>query len=286
MPLLTDLSAFFSLAAPLLAADPQRNNLPLGLLQQAQARSRPLDIMAYQPAGSETLVALRTDPERALILGGKVCPERLAGARLLAEELFAAQLDIHSVNGPQALAEAFASSWSALSGVPSRPHMHQGFYVLTQVTPPPAIAGHLRPAHPHELAQIQDWTWAFLQEALPDDPELRSTVDVHTAEKIAKGQIFVWDQAGEAVTMAAWQRPQDEGVCVSLVYTPPARRKQGLAAACVAALSQHLLDSGYRWCCLFTNLDNPTSNALYERLGYVATESYLNISLGRAHASP
>lgn len=279
MPIVTEFPAFFAAAEPILAADPQRNNLPLGLLQQAQTRSRPLNVMALQGPAPHTLVALRTDPERALILGGTVCPERIASARTLATELFAAALSLHSVNGPQVLAEAFAIQWAALSGQPCRAHMRQGFYVLTQVLPPPAVPGHLRPAHSHELAQIQDWTWAFLQEALPDDPEERGAVDAHTAEKIANGQIFVWDQAGEAVTMAAWQRPQHEGVCVSLVYTPPERRKQGLAAACVAALSQHLLDTGYRWCCLFTNLDNPTSNALYERLGYVATETYLSFSL-------
>ena len=52
------------------------------------------------------------------------------------------------------------------------------------------------------------------------------------------------------------------------MYTPPERRGCGYASTCVAALSQRLLDSGYRRCFLFTDLANPISNRLYRRLGY------------------
>jgi predicted GNAT family acetyltransferase len=54
------------------------------------------------------------------------------------------------------------------------------------------------------------------------------------------------------------------------VYTPPALRKRGYASALTAALSQELLDSGRKFCFLFTDLANPTSNRIYQQIGYQA----------------
>ncbi len=55
---------------------------------------------------------------------------------------------------------------------------------------------------------------------------------------------------------------------VNLVYTPPELRGKGYATNCVAALSQKLLDDGYKFCSLFTDLSNPTSNDIYSKIGY------------------
>jgi predicted GNAT family acetyltransferase len=52
------------------------------------------------------------------------------------------------------------------------------------------------------------------------------------------------------------------------VYTPPEKRNRGYASSLVAALSQHLLDGGRKFCFLYTDLANPTSNKIYRALGY------------------
>jgi hypothetical protein len=57
-------------------------------------------------------------------------------------------------------------------------------------------------------------------------------------------------------------------VTVSAVYTPREQRQHGYASALVARLSQHLLDMGYEFVTLFTDLENPTSNAIYQKIGY------------------
>jgi hypothetical protein len=57
-------------------------------------------------------------------------------------------------------------------------------------------------------------------------------------------------------------------VSVGPVYTPPERRGRGYATACVAALSQTILDEGWAFCTLFTDLANPTSNSIYQKIGY------------------
>jgi predicted GNAT family acetyltransferase len=60
------------------------------------------------------------------------------------------------------------------------------------------------------------------------------------------------------------------------VYTPPAERRRGYAAAAVAEVSRRLLDQGAR-VCLFTDQANPTSNALYARLGYEPVVDMANL---------
>ena len=52
------------------------------------------------------------------------------------------------------------------------------------------------------------------------------------------------------------------------MYTPPELRGRGYASACVAALSARELDEGRRFCFLYTDLSNPVSNAIYQRIGY------------------
>ncbi|GED30530.1 GNAT family N-acetyltransferase [Brevibacillus centrosporus] len=55
---------------------------------------------------------------------------------------------------------------------------------------------------------------------------------------------------------------------VSRLKKPLSRRKNGYASTCVAILSQQLLDAGYQFCSLYTDLANPTSNRIYQAIGY------------------
>ena len=68
--------------------------------------------------------------------------------------------------------------------------------------------------------------------------------------------------------MAMKTRPTRRGISVSFVYTPPEFRRRGYATACVAELSRLLLESGRQFCSLFTDLANPTSNHIYQQIGY------------------
>ena len=58
------------------------------------------------------------------------------------------------------------------------------------------------------------------------------------------------------------------GRVVNYVYTPKSHRKNGFGTTCVANLSQKILDDGYEQCMLFTDLSNPTSNSIYQKVGY------------------
>ena len=81
------------------------------------------------------------------------------------------------------------------------------------------------------------------------------------------GSLYVWEH-GSVVAMAITTRPITHSITVSEVYTPPEQRHKGYASAIVAALSQLQLDQGYQFCSLFTDLANPTSNSIYQKIGY------------------
>jgi predicted GNAT family acetyltransferase len=72
--------------------------------------------------------------------------------------------------------------------------------------------------------------------------------------------------------MAGVSRPAAGMVRVAAVYTPPDRRGRGYGGAVTAAVSRAALDGGATDVVLFTDLANPTSNALYQRLGYRPVE--------------
>ena len=86
--------------------------------------------------------------------------------------------------------------------------------------------------------------------------------------RVGDRDVYLWED-GQPVSMAAKARPTINGITVNLVYTPPQFRRRGYATSCVARLSQLLLDSGWKFCTLFTDLANPTSNDIYQKVGYM-----------------
>ena len=80
--------------------------------------------------------------------------------------------------------------------------------------------------------------------------------------------VFLWEDDGAPVSMAGYSGPTPNGIRVVAVYTPPHLRGRGYATTCVAALSQRLLEGGRKLVFLFTDLANPTSNHIYQEIGY------------------
>ena len=72
------------------------------------------------------------------------------------------------------------------------------------------------------------------------------------------------------VSLAGFGSRTPNGIRVGPVYTPPERRGNGYASALVGRMTAALLEAGHRFCFLFTDLANPTSNGIYQRIGYEA----------------
>ncbi|MDP6823905.1 MAG: GNAT family N-acetyltransferase [Dehalococcoidia bacterium] len=183
---------------------------------------------------------------------------------LLAAELHASGLNSPGVLGPSESAMRFAATWSGFTGVTVRPGLAQRIYRLDRVIPPASTAGDLRLAGPDDLYLLAEWLDAFIVETGIPNPQTGTQI---AGSGIADGRIFVWDNGGP-VSTALWNRPTRNGVTINAVYTPGNERARGYASACVAALSQRMLDEGRDFCCLYADQSNRTSNDIYMSIGY------------------
>jgi predicted GNAT family acetyltransferase len=146
--------------------------------------------------------------------------------------------------------------------------MAQRMYELRAVNPVEGVAGEMRAAEEADLPLLEKWVLAFYIDCfgkvtLPED-KIRDNI----IRNIEAGAWHFWQVEGEPVSMAVSSRPTRHSISIGGVYTPPEQRRCGYASACVAALSQRLLDQGYKFCSLFTDLANPTSNSIYMQVGY------------------
>ena len=80
--------------------------------------------------------------------------------------------------------------------------------------------------------------------------------------------LWLWEDGDAVVSLCGVGGPTPHGIRIGPVYTPPAARGRGYASALVAAVSQEALDAGRRFCFLFTDAANPTSNHIYQEIGY------------------
>jgi predicted GNAT family acetyltransferase len=149
--------------------------------------------------------------------------------------------------------------------------MASGVYALERVTPPPRPSGHARRATEDDRELALRWLLDFMDEVrhegAPGGERAESIVDYRL--RAADAGFLLWEDGGEVVSLAGWGGPTPNGIRIGPVYTPPDRRGRGYATVLTADLSQQLLDGGRRFCFLYTDLANPTSNAIYERIGYV-----------------
>jgi len=246
------------------------NNLIYGLalqIERSPERFRPLPFFGAVRDGQTLLAAaLMTPPHNLVVYAGP------GGARrdvfmLLARSLRDADWPVPGVLGPNEAALAFANAWRELTGEDYALRLHERVYELHAVQPPPHPGGQMRQAGLDEVELAAQWQLAFHQEAMPDDGLTLEEARAHMGAKIADGAIFLWED-GEPVALAGQSRSTPHGCCIGPVYTPPTFRCRGYARALTAALSQRLLDSGKQFTALFTDLANPTSNSIYQQIGY------------------
>ena len=142
----------------------------------------------------------------------------------------------------------------------------QRIYQLERVEPVAGVPGRLVRADDRHRSMVIDWLTGFDRDAGTTPPvaaDERADSFLHGPDR----ELYLWFDGGP-VSMAATAGPTPNGLRISAVYTPPELRRRGYASACVAALSQRVLDSGRRYCFLFTDLANPTWNHIYQQIGY------------------
>lgn len=172
--------------------------------------------------------------------------------------------NIPGVVGDKDLADLFAKFWSKKFGVTIKDTMAQRLYRLDKVNDIPTAPGRLRPVTMADKELILKWFRAFHVDI---GAEARGEPINDIALLLDSGSVFLWED-GKPVSMVRKTRPTERGMSVGGVYTPPELRGKGYATSCVAELSRNILQSGKKFCTLYTDLANPTSNSIYMKIGY------------------
>jgi predicted GNAT family acetyltransferase len=261
-----DVDGFLATAGEFLEAREAEHNLILGI--SSYVRDQPNTFGDRPPYFAVALAdqrvvaaAIRTPPHN-LVLSEIDDPAAI--------DLFVADRledDLPGVLGPVEHARAFAERWAAATGRPWRPRISERIFRLREVIAPPPVPGRLRIATPADRDLVVTWLHAFMVEALDeDDPDANEALTDRWIE--ARGRtLYLWDDV-ETVSLCGVGGATPHGIRIGPVYTPPTARRHGYASALVAEASQHQLDAGRRFCFLFTDLANPTSNHIYQSIGY------------------
>lgn len=264
----TDVVAFALRVLPVLLEREIQHNVMLGLFSVLQARRPEVPPwLAWAERGGEMAgVALQTDGHNLLLAHG--LDHEVIEA--LARDRYSDQPALPGVLSSAETAATFAAIWQQLSGQTGQLGRSERLYRLTEVRPVPAVAGHLRPALDSDIELVADWWLAFSAEAVEPvtrERALQAIANRYGVDPLVGG-LRLWEVEGVPVSLAGYTGPTPNSIRIGPVYTPPEQRGRGYATAAVAQLSRELLDKGFACVTLFTDLANPTSNHIYQTIGF------------------
>jgi len=279
-----DLATFIRRAGGLLAGDPVLHTV---ICVVVEAGSRQPDLFPGAAwitvtDGDEVVGASMRTPPFPVALTPMPEPALDALADLVAAEL----PDAAGVTGPRPYADELATRWQARTGGAVREGRAMRLFRLDQVVPPATAPGRLRNAAdlPERLELFADWVRAFAR-AVGEPAGDRAEQAQRLQRMIGRGGLWVWCVDGEPVSCASASRPAYGTARIATVYTPPELRGRGYASNCVAAATQRVLDAGLTPV-LFTDLANPTSNKIYQQMGYRAVADVAEYHFSPARSGP
>lgn len=175
---------------------------------------------------------------------------------------------ISGVLGSPETVRAFQQEWSAKTSAKIKSITEQGVFQLDEVKFNPNMPGHMALATHEHFDLLLQWNREFAVEA-DMDPAVHLANETRTADLALKSKTrYFWWIDGQPVSMAGAAGKTPSGIRIVWVYTPPHLRGKGYATKLVAELSQKCLNEGNRFCFLYTVLSNPTSNRIYQKIGY------------------
>lgn len=262
-----DLREFWEIAGPAYGADPVRHTLALTALRrvmEAPVSSDLPPVLQTLWAGERFVGAtFRTPPWPVGVSG--LPTDAIEPA---AETLLEVDPELPSVGGPRDIAEPFAEVWAGLTGATIKEAMAGRLYRLGTLEPPTVVGAARLGSTEDDIKRMAGWREDFQIEAsghvrVPGVAES----DVRRSLALRNAQL-IWEVDGRPVAYAAVGRPINGMSRVGPVYTLPGERGHGYGSAITAAASRWALDAGAEHVLLFTDLANPTSNAIYQRIGY------------------
>ncbi|MRB21390.1 GNAT family N-acetyltransferase [Bacillus thuringiensis] len=246
---------------PFLEKNEQENNLILGVLQMVQ---QPIFMGVAKQEEEVAVVFLQTEEKKQIIVATSEMVEEAIVE--LAKKLAEVYPNVPGLIGNKKVVQRLAEEIAVLENKKMNVVMEQGVYALQQVKKKWTEEGIFREINSDELPVIEKWIYQFCEDVnLPTTKE-EAEQTAHTL--ITNHRLFGLEIDGKLVSVAAKTRPTKNNITINFVYTPKEERKKGYASNCVAALSQRMLDEGYKTTTLYTDLANPTSNKIYQEIGY------------------
>ncbi|HZT90585.1 MAG TPA: GNAT family N-acetyltransferase [Gaiellaceae bacterium] len=264
---LADAEAFLARAGGWLAEREALHNLTLGVVHRYAASPGVYgDVVPYFGVAVEggRIVACVS---RTAAVGAILSEVDADGAaEALAGDVHDALPGLAGVVGPSAGTKRFAATWAELSGAAPRVALEQLIYEAESVVVPD-VPGRARAYRRDDRELVVDWLAAFAGEVLlPERVDPEEFLDRRLADPDTT--VLLWEDGDEPVSLAMSGSPTPKGIRVGPVYTPPPRRRRGYAAAVTAEVTRRALEGGRRYCFLYTDAANPTSNSVYRGIGY------------------
>ncbi|MEU8973885.1 GNAT family N-acetyltransferase [Streptomyces monashensis] len=174
---------------------------------------------------------------------------------------------VPGISAARETAEAFAAAWQRRTGAAGSVRQRQRLYRLAELTvPEPRPAGRARIADQGDRELLARWYGAFHDDvgtSRGQDPGEWADA------RLAHDGATLWETPDGTPVSLAGVTPRIAGqVRIAPVYTPAELRGRGYAGAATAAASRAAREAGATEVVLFTDLANPTSNGLYQRIGY------------------
>ncbi|QTC43156.1 GNAT family N-acetyltransferase [Bacillus sp. V3] len=276
-----DINEFYKRVYPFLIKKEAENNLPLGLLNSIKSGSRynnPLLVSAENEDGRIKGAFIMTPPHNLVSVLQINDNEYSTIAQELNTLLSEEGIEVPGFVSEKVSAEKLTQAWCNLKGCEHEIGMDQRIYKLDHVNDIELPVGKLIQPEEEHLTLLSDWIQRFTVETgvrhLTESEALERAEDMIANENY----LYFWEADGKPVSMARGGRWTDNGITVNFVYTPKPLRKKGYASAVVAGLSSKLLEE-YKFCTLYTDLENPTSNKIYMDIGYVPVCDSLMVNI-------
>jgi predicted GNAT family acetyltransferase len=267
---------FLAVAGPFLAAREAEHNLIFGIcagLEAEAAVATPASSRPYVPA-DRPYFAVVSDGGRVVGAALRTPPRDLVLSEIDDEAVLAVLVDdligepLPGVIGPARHSAAFAGAWSRRTWAPTRWAMSERIFRLAEVRPPRPAPGTIVAARLSDRNLIADWLQDFVDEAFAGEEVFDPGEAADRWLALPGRTMWLWVDEGRVVSMTGVSGRTPTGVRIGPVYTPVAARNRGYASNLVAEATQRELDDGRQFVFLFTDLANPTSNHIYQAIGF------------------
>jgi hypothetical protein len=182
------------------------------------------------------------------------------------------------IAAPFAIAEEFQRQWLPRQSCQIQRRFEQCIYELRELIAPSPLEGAMRLAEDSDQKLLAQWCWNFVVDCRMVKGPDNGNGKIYAKQAIESRSRYLWEIDGRPVSMVGVPGRTKNGARISWVYTPPEERRKGYAAHLVAKVCELEMAKRKSRCFFYTDLDNPTSNHIYQSIGFKPISKPLHYS--------